>query len=382
MQRCDKVNHKNILEIAGRGYNQPFSRNAPDPGAMHRPMSDATANERPAHGAAVPRISVIVLNWNGRDDTLQCLESLARLRYCNFEVIIVDNGSSDGSVPAIREAFPEWLVIETRANLGYAEGNNVGMRAALERGADFVLLLNNDTIVDSNLLTELSAAAVLRPDAGVFGAKIYHYSDRERIWYAGVRWDHKLLSFVVIKDDATYGEALATLPDTDYACGCALFVRREVLAKVGLLDAKFFLTYEETDFCYRARRDGFAVLYVPRAMVWHKISASFGGHESPLVSYFMTRNYLLWSERHLNTLELWTARLRILGQLRRKLIPPFPWKAMLRPGALVGTVRQFYWDLRYLWSDPSARALLWGTVHYVIRRFGEAPDFVRRLGKR
>jgi GT2 family glycosyltransferase len=349
---------------------------------MHPSLTLSDAHPPPQVESPAPRIAVIVLNWNGREDTLQCLDSVSRLKYSNFEVIVVDNGSADGSVAAIRESFPALFVIETGANLGYAEGNNVGIRAALERGADFILLLNNDTIVDSNLLTELAAGARLRPDAGIFGAKIYHYTERDRIWYAGVRWNRELLSFEVIIDESTYGEALGTIPDTDYACGCALFVRREVLAKVGLLDPKFFLTYEETDFCYRAREHGYCVVYVPRAMVWHKISASFGGHESPLVKYFMARNYLLWTERHLAAEELRAARSRVLSELRRKLIPPWPPRVMLRPKAFVRTAKQFYWDLRYLWADPSARAVFWGALHYLIRRFGAAPDFVQRLGKR
>src|SRR5690349_2452680 len=110
---------------------------------------------------SMPRIAVLVLNWNGRDDTLQCLESLSKVDYPNFDVIVVDNGSIDDSVQAIRASFPSLLLIENGANLGYAEGNNAGMRVALERGADFILLLNNDTVVDGDLLKELAAAAAL-----------------------------------------------------------------------------------------------------------------------------------------------------------------------------------------------------------------------------
>jgi GT2 family glycosyltransferase len=331
---------------------------------------------------SMPRIAVLVLNWNGRDDTLQCLASLSKLEYPNFEVIVVDNGSIDDSVQAIRQSFPSLLLIENGANLGYAEGNNAGMRVALERGADFILLLNNDTVVDPDLLKELAAAAALRPDAGVFGAKIYHYSERERVWYAGARWNRELLCFELVNSEAAYGDTLATLPDTDYACGCALFVRREVLLQVGLLDPQFFLTYEETDLCYRARASGFSVVYVPRAIVWHKISASFGGNESPLVNYFMARNYLLWAERHLVRGEFRAARMHALGEVRRRLLPRFKRPATLRPDALAGSAKKFYWELRALWADPVGWAVLWGTLHYFMRRFGQAPEFVRRLGRR
>lgn len=335
--------------------------------------------------APSPRIAVVVLNWNGKDDTLQCLQSLAQLAYGNCEVIVVDNGSADGSVAAIRAAFPAIRVIETGANLGYAEGNNVGMRAALESGAEFVLLLNNDTIVDPSLLCELLAAAEACPEAGVFGAKIFHYDERDRIWYAGARWNAELLRFELVTDEAIYGEPFAQVLETDYACGCALFVRRAVLEQIGLLDPQFFLTYEETDFCYRARRSGFRVVYAPRAVLWHKISASFGGQQAPLVSYFMTRNYLLWSELNLPPEQKRAARRYALWDLRRRLTPQFPFKAewsTLRPSVFAASAKRFYWNVHGRWSDPANLARLLGTVHYFLRRFGPAPDYVRRLGRR
>jgi GT2 family glycosyltransferase len=341
-------------------------------------VSDSSRRSKPP----TARIAIIVLNWNGKDDTLECLDSLTKLRYSDFEVIVVDNGSHDNSVAAIRECFPRVVVLETGANLGYAEGNNVGIRAAMDRGAEFVLLLNNDTIVDPDLLSQLASAAETRSDAGVFGAKIYFYSPRDRVWYAGARWNHKLLCFDIVEDESTYGDALSTNPDTDYACGCALFVRREVLEKVGLLDARFFLTYEETDFCYRARAHGFSVAYVPRAVVWHKISASFGGNESPLVKYFMSRNYLLWTERHLSPNELRAARMHALKDVRRRLIPKIQSGVLLRPKAFIAAAKQFYWEMRELWAEPAAWAVFWGTLHYFMRRFGQAPHYVRRLGKR
>ena len=330
-----------------------------------------------------PRIVVIVLNWNGKADTLQCLESLANLSYSNFETLVVDNGSQDGSVPAIRERFPGTKLIETGKNLGYAEGNNVGIVAALESGCDFVLLLNNDTVVDPILLTEFVKAAEERSDAGVFGAKIYRYTERD-IWYAGARWHPEFLRFEVVVDELEYGDAMGRLVETDYACGCALFVRRSVLENIGLLEPSFFLTYEEVDFCFRARRAGFAVLYVPRAIVWHKVSVSFGGAESPLMSYFMTRNYLLWTERNLTRAQSRAARVLALRRLKWNLLPKFPgtrdWR-MMSPVSLVQAIVKYVADARELWAKPSNRGMFWGTAHYFMRRFGPAPDFVRQLGR-
>src|SRR5436190_7401977 len=138
-----------------------------------------------------PSVAVIVLNWNGRDDTLACLESLAGLNYDNFQVMVVDNGSTDGSVGAIRPRFPGVEIIETGRNLGFAEGNNVGIRLALDRGMDYVFLLNNDTVVDPSLLSELVAAAERCPEGGIFGAQILYHSDPLKIWFAGARWDEE-----------------------------------------------------------------------------------------------------------------------------------------------------------------------------------------------
>ena len=138
---------------------------------------------------------VVILNWNGRDDTLACLESVARIDYPNFRVIVADNGSSDGSVDAIRRAYPDVHLIENHANLGFAAGNNSAIAHALESGAEFVFLLNNDTVVDPAILSAFVDAAERMPDGGVFGAKIYYYGDKQKLWYAGGYWDAETLSF-------------------------------------------------------------------------------------------------------------------------------------------------------------------------------------------
>ncbi|HET6516311.1 MAG TPA: glycosyltransferase family 2 protein, partial [Thermodesulfovibrionales bacterium] len=132
-----------------------------------------------------PKIAIIVINWNGRDDTLECLASVRQVDYPHFEVIVVDNGSSDNSVEAIRNAFPEVTVIETRENLGFAGGNNVGMRHALKNRSEYIFLLNNDTVVDSQILKSFIRSSRLLPRDAILSAKIYYYSNPDKIWYAG-----------------------------------------------------------------------------------------------------------------------------------------------------------------------------------------------------
>ena len=247
----------------------------------------------------VPTVFVVVLNWNGRDDTLACLESVDKITHPDFRVIVVDNGSADDSVDAIRATFPEVELIETGANLGFSGGNNVGIKRAPQLGADYVLLLNNDTVVDPGLLDAFVAAARCFPDAGVFSAKIYFHAEPNRIWYAGARWSARATRFEQVGEGVLDdGISFSTICETDYACGCAFFVPAARLREIGLLDDNFFLYFEETDWCYRAREAGYPSIFVPEAKLWHKVSVSFGGEGSPLALYFQTRNRLLWAKRH------------------------------------------------------------------------------------
>lgn len=342
--------------------------------------------DRPRHFNGVmqfrtqmPSVTVIVLNWNGRDDTVACLESLAALDYGNFQVMVVDNGSTDGSVGAIRQRFPELEIIETGRNLGFAEGNNVGIRIALDREVQYVFLLNNDTVVHPSLLSELLAAAERCPEGGIFGAKILYHSDPSQIWYAGARWDDERMNFRHILNERDGHADERGVIATSYACGCAFLAKREVLQKVGLLDPKFFLTFEESDFCYRARNAGFLSYYVPAAILWHKISVSFGGPESPLVKYFLTRNRLLWGERHLSFKELIRLYKVTWWEINERFIPkPRDGKTS---AAHTRGIRRVFDGISAMWQVPQNQAMAWGVLHYVLRRFGDAPEYVRKLGR-
>jgi GT2 family glycosyltransferase len=189
----------------------------------------------------LPRVAVIVLNWNGGQDTLDCLASLRQMDYPCFDVLVVDNSSTDGSIEAIRESFPEVSLIETGANLGFTGGNNVGMRHALDRGADYVLLLNNDTEVAVDLLACLVDAVEAEPGVGVAGPLIYYYDQPEIVWSAGGAVDRRRGQTRMVglgePDSGQYG----SMPrEVDFVSGCALLARRSVLEQIGLLDERFF----------------------------------------------------------------------------------------------------------------------------------------------
>jgi GT2 family glycosyltransferase len=239
-------------------------------------------------------VVVIILNWNGLADTLECLESLAHLDYQGHEVVVVDNGSVDRSVPVIHERFPGVTIIENGENLGYAGGNNVGLRYAMAQGADYALLLNNDTVVDPAFLRILVDAVEADPTVGIAGPTIYYHERPGIIWSTGgaIDWQRGSTRMLGLdeQDEGQFGQVPRTV---DFVTGCAMLVRRAVLEQTELLDERFFAYYEETEWCVRASRAGFKIVHVPLAHIWHKISPAAQA-DSPLVHYYMTRNRLLF----------------------------------------------------------------------------------------
>lgn len=226
-----------------------------------------------------PRVAVIVLTWNGRALTLDCLESLAAVTTPNVRVILVDNASTDGTVAAVRDRFGETVeIIENAANLGFARGNNAGIQRALDDEFEFILLLNNDTIVAEDFIDALIAP--LSGNVGITGPKIFYYTPRDQIWFAGgqVFLGRGTARHIGIRerDHGQYDEARRV----DYISGCALMARREVFEREGLLDPGYRAYFEDVDLCMRAARAGYDILYVPAARVWHRISASTGGQIS------------------------------------------------------------------------------------------------------
>jgi GT2 family glycosyltransferase len=236
----------------------------------------------------------VVLNWNGGDDTLAALESLA-----DVETVCVDNGSDDGSPDAIAARFPGVELIRTGVNLGFSGGNNVGIRRALARGADWVLLLNNDAVADAALPAALAAAAAARPDAGVLACKVFFAEPPDVLMYAGGRVNLRLGYWgrqdgFGQRDDGRFD----TLRDVDRATGAAMAVSRAAIEQAGLLDESLFAYAEDTEWCLRIREAGFGVVFVPDAKVWHVGSASTGGLRSPASIYYDTRNMIAVAEQH------------------------------------------------------------------------------------
>lgn len=245
-----------------------------------------------------PKVGIVIINFNGEEDTTACLLSLRGIDYPDYEIVLVDNASRDASADRIKTGFPEITLIKNSDNLGFAEGNNVGIRYSLENGADYVLLLNNDTVVDKKFLTEIVSAAQAHPEAGVLGPKIYLYGEEGRIWYAGGYLNKitgKTFHRGLHKKDVGQFEQMT---DVDFVSGCAMLIRRAVIEKIGVLDPDYFFSYEDVDFSLRAERAGFKLIYVPGSHVSHKFARSIGGRFSPAYIYYRVRNSLLFMKKN------------------------------------------------------------------------------------
>jgi GT2 family glycosyltransferase len=260
-------------------------------------------------------VTAVVLSWNRREDTLACLRSLVAADPAP-KVIVVDNASTDGTSEAVRREFPDIELIENPENLGFAEGNDVGIRHALAHGADHVLVLNNDTEVDRSFLAPLLEEAARRPDAGALSPKILFADPPDLIWFAGAEYDarsgyngrHRGYRE---PDDGRFDAVV----ETGRVCGAAMLVSRQVLEKVGVFDPELFAYSEDTDWSLRAHEAGYKHYLVPSSRVWHKVSAASGGESSPTALYYDVRNALVVAERHapLGRLGTWRRRAVVVG---------------------------------------------------------------------
>lgn len=225
-------------------------------------------------------VGIVLLNWNGWRDTVECLESLEKLSYRNFRVIVVDNGSADNSVSKIRDLFPAATVIETQKNLGFAGGCNVGIRHVLENGAAYVWLLNNDTTVDAEALGAMVEMADRNPKLGGVGSAIYSKAEADRL----LAWGGGYINFWLGRSR----HFLGSVPDDkiEFLTGASLLLRRAALESVGLLDEGFFMYWEDGDYCFRLRQAGWNLAVAGDSLVWHKEQGSVGKKSVLLDAHF------------------------------------------------------------------------------------------------
>lgn len=248
-----------------------------------------------------PNVFIVLLNWNGWKDTIECLDSLKNLDYPNYEIVVVDNGSTDESVTEIskiKSQISNLTLLTNQENLGFSGGNNTGIRYALSRGAEYILILNNDTTVESDFLTRMVEVAESDQKIGMVGAKICFYDKPNTIWHNGggsFNWftgstpkDHG-------RPDAQNEERPSEL---DFITAACVLVKQEIIKKIGMLDERFFLYYEDVEWSLRARKAGFKLLWAPKAKIYHKVHASAGKLADPVIWYYHVRNVLLTVREH------------------------------------------------------------------------------------
>lgn len=238
-----------------------------------------------------PLVYILTLNWNRRDDTLAFLQSCRMLHYPNTRLLVVDNGSTDDSLAAVRAQFPRAETLATGRNLGFAAGANVGLRHALAHGAAYVFLANNDTLLAPDALTLLVEAAQQHA-ADLVSPVIYFAEPPERVWWLGGR--RRSLTLEISRCVAQGAAPF----EVDFVTGCGMLISRRCLERVGLFDERFFMYYEDSDYCLRVRAAGLRVLAVPQAKMWHKVSTSIGGSDSPSERYHMAVSSLQFFRKH------------------------------------------------------------------------------------
>jgi len=265
-----------------------------------------------------PKVTIIIVHFYNINLLIDCLKSINNISYTNYEIIVVNNGlQSELSLKDLHE-FNGCIamVIQNPINEGYARGNNMGILRALHDNIDYILLLNDDTILAPDFLDILIEEAEKSPDVGMLGPKIYYFDEPKKIWFAGAifNWKTCMISFPGTDqfEDKSEDEPF----DSDYITGCALLVKKKVIEKIGLLDERFFLYWEDVDWGLRARKAGFTNLVVPNSHIWHKISVSTGGTDSPLKAYHKARSHLYFSKLHTP----W-----VTNKLKRRLLRDIGW---------------------------------------------------------
>ena len=278
--------------------------------------------------SALPKVAVIILNWNGWKNTVECLESIDQNDYPKYEIILVDNGSIDGSVQKIWEyregkirveskffrydksdkplkiikppvKLPsnfnkELVLVENSVNIGFAKGVNLALQLAIRQQAEYVLLLNNDIVVDPHFLSEMVNQAEKIDQFGIGGPTIYYYDRPVTIDFAG---ENITLWRVKGKENR---RKLANPVQVDKIEGSCMLIKVAVLDTVGLLYPKYWAYWEETDLCFRAKKAGFKIVYIPEAKIWHKVASSIGGEGNLKRQYYLNRNRILFAKRNLS----------------------------------------------------------------------------------
>ena len=255
------------------------------------------------------KLAIILVNWNSFPVTAGCIESLRLADYTDHSVIVVDNGSADGSGKELKEKFGHIILIESATNLGFTGGNNLGMEYAIEQGYEYVLLLNNDTFVEKDFLTVLVTYMDSHPEAGVIQPLIYFDHDRSLVWTAGSYYNKWLGYTASVNYNKPLEKENAQIKEVDWITGCAFFTRASVLKETGLLADNLFIYYEDVDLSFRIKKAGHKLIYHPGSVIYHIAGMSNKnkvkgkeGFVNPIVHYLNVRNRIWFLKRYTSPL--------------------------------------------------------------------------------
>lgn len=269
----------------------------------------------------IKKITVVLVNYNGKKFLKKCIESIYNQTYKNILILIVDNNSTDGSVQWLAVNYPEIKVIACKKNYGFSKGNNIGISYAMGHGADYILLLNVDTVIGQSMIGYLLEYA---NNTTVTVPKIYSDKNMKKIWYAGGVMD--------FSNGRSYHKIQnrGNIDEVTFACGCCMLIHKDIIAKVGMLNEKYYLYFEDTDFSIRLDKNNIKIKYIPKAEMWHRIGGSGGKNGSYIKSYYMTRNQLYFilkykKDMHITVLKktmeiFWKDILHETDRKRRKYI--------------------------------------------------------------
>ena len=343
----------------------------PQPEAMSDPLTEPLHSNPEvrlsAQEVAWPLVGVVILNWNGWQDTVQAVSSFRLSSYKPLRVYVVDNASSDGSVAQLRAWDPALTIIEAGANLGWSGGNNVGIVAARRDGCRHVLLFNNDALCCEDTVSSLVAALQTLPDAACVGSRIMSQSDPDWVEFGGSVIDDRTQMPRQLHGRLSEFMQPVPLQATVAIKGCSMLLTEMGIARLGLLTEDYFLNFDETDWCYRANAVGMRSYLAWNSVAFHKGAVSFGGTGGPLYRYFITRNRLLFARRHLNLTGRWFAWRGAFWELRQAL--------KFRSRRVKGGTQ---FAAAYFLSVSVMRAVL----DYCSGRFGDCPALIRELNGR
>lgn len=247
------------------------------------------------------KVFIILLNYNGVNDTLECIKSLETINYNNYEIIVVDNDSTDNSFTILKEEIGhKHHVISSNRNGGFAFGNNVGIRYALKKGADYILLINNDTTVEPNFLDELVRPMERSSDYGISTGLILNYYNKNLVWYAGGEINWNRFYGYHNHENENINKLNLCESEVSFATGCLMLIRSDVITKVGELPEEYFMYYEDVDYCASIQENGYKIYFNPKSVIYHKISAASGEAESPFAIKWNTRNRIIFINKYKN----------------------------------------------------------------------------------